>query len=250
LLTLPFGKYNDSSAGKRRNQMAALAFRNSIQTIDYIRLDTSTAESDKDNAFLLEATRLQTGAQTAVVYARQGAEFELKGIAARSSIASRVKDAAVTIDAEMSERIESLPGPVQGSPIDARFFERFPEVFQYHLKRLAVVPLRAGKLLGLLTLGRSEETSFNASDLETAQRAARLLAALRERDSLQQDLLDRKLVERASRILQRRRRLSEERAYRLMRDISRRRRISVPNLAKEIVEITLQRQLLRNCPMG
>ncbi len=29
--------------------MAALAFRNSIQTIDYIRLDTSTAETDRDN---------------------------------------------------------------------------------------------------------------------------------------------------------------------------------------------------------
>jgi GAF domain-containing protein len=230
--------------------MAALAFRNSIQTIDYIRLDTSTAETDRDNAFLLDATRLQTGSQTAVVYAYQAEDFELKGIAARSSIASRVRDAAVTIGAEMSERIESLPGPVQGSPVDARFFERFPEVFQYHLKRLAVVPLRAGNLLGLLTLGRAEETSFNPSELETAQRAARLLAAVRERDSLQQDLLDRKLVERARGILQRRRRLSGEQAYRLMRNSSRRRRVPMANLAKQIVEASLRRQLLRNCPRG
>ncbi len=174
----------------------------------------------------------------------------MKGIAARSSIASRVKDAAVTIGVEMSERIASLPGPVQGSPVDGRFFERFPEVFQYHLKRLAVVPLRAGNLLGLLTLGRAEESSFNPSELETAQRAARLLAVVRERDSLQQDLLDRKLVERAKGILQRRRRLSEEQAYRLMRNNSRRRRVPMANLAKEIIESSLQRQLLRNCPMG
>jgi AmiR/NasT family two-component response regulator len=94
-----------------------------------------------------------------------------------------------------------------------------------------VVPLRAGNLLGLLTLGRAEETSFNPSELETAQRAARLLAAVRERDSLQQDLLDRKLVERARGILQRRRRLSGEQAYRL-------------------IEASLRRQLLRNCPRG
>ena len=129
-------------------------------------------------------------------------------------------------------------------------FERFPEVFQYHLKRLAVVPLRAGNLLGLLTLGRAEETSFNPSELETAQRAARLLAAVRERDSLQQDLLDRKLVERARGILQRRRRLSAEQAYRLMRNSSRRRRVPMANLAKQIVEASLRRQLLRNCPRG
>ncbi len=230
--------------------MAALAFRNSILTIEYIRLDTGTAETDRDNAFLLDATRLQTGSQTAVVYAYHAEDLALSAIAARSSIASRVKDAAITIGAEMSQRIESLPGPVQGSPADGRFFERFPEVFQYRIKRLAVVPLRAGKLLGLLTLGRAEETSFNPSELEIAQRAARLLAAVRERDSLRQDRLDRKLVERATGILQRRRRLSEEQAYRLLRHNSRRRRIPMANLAKEIVEASLQRRLLRNCPMG
>jgi hypothetical protein len=230
--------------------MAAFAFPDIIQTIDYIRLDTSTAETDTDHAFLLDATRTRTGSQTAVVYAYQAEAFELSAVAARSSIASRVKNAAVTIGAEMSQRIESLPGPVQGSPVDGRFFEKFPEVFQYHLKRLAVVPLRAGNLLGLLTLGRSEETSFNPAELETAQRAARLLTAVRERDSRKQELLDRKLVERAKGILQRRRGVSADEAYELIRNKSRLRRVPMANLANEIVEASLQRRLLRNCPMG
>lgn len=230
--------------------MAALAFRNIIQTIDYIRLDASTAETDPDHAFLLDATRSQTGSQTAVVYAYQAEDFGLNAIAARSSIASRAKNSAVTIGVELSERIESLAAPVQGSAGDGRLFDKFPEIFQYRLKRLAVAPLRAGKLLGLLTLGRAEETSFNPFELETVQRAARLLAAVRERESLQEDLLDRKLVERAKGILQRRRRLSEEQAYRLMRNHSRRRRVPIANLAKEIIEASLQRRLLRNCPMG
>jgi hypothetical protein len=185
-----------------------------------------------------------------VVYIYQAETSELNSIAARSSIASRVKDAAVTIDAEMSDRIESLSGPVQGGPVDERFFEKFPETFQYHLKRLAVVPLRVRNFLGLLTLGRADETSFNPSELETAKGAARLLAAAHERDSLQQDLLDRKLIERAKGILQRRRRLSEEQAYRLMRNNSRRRRIRMANIAKEIIEASVRRQLLRNCPRG
>ncbi len=230
--------------------MAALAFRNTVQTIDQIRLDASTAETDRDNAFLLDATRLQTRSQTAVIYTWQSGVFELNAIAARSSIASSVNETAVTIAAEMSERIESLAGPVQGSPGDGYFFEKFPEVFQYGLKRLAVVPLRPGRLLGLLTLGRSEQTSFNPAELETAERAARMLAAVREREALRLNLLERKLVERATAILQRRRRLSEEQAYRLMRNNSRRRRVPMAKLAKEIIEASLQRRLLRNCPMG
>lgn len=230
--------------------MAALAFRNTVQTIEHIRLDTSTAENDWDNAFLLDAARFQTGSQTAVIYNWQSGVFELNAIAARSSIASSMKETAVTIGPEISELIESLARPVQGSPGEAHFFEKFPEVFQYGLKRLAVVPLRAGRLLGLLTLGRSAETSFHPAELETAERAARLLAAVREGEVLRQDVLERKLVERAKDILQRRRRLSEEQAYRLMRSNSRRRRVPIANLARDIIEASSQRRLLRNCPLG
>jgi hypothetical protein len=149
-----------------------------------------------------------------------------------------VKHAAVTIGAETSERIESPAGPAQRTARHARFIET-----------LAVIPFGADVLLGLPTLRLSEET-INSSELEAEERAARLLAAVRERESLRKYLLERKLVERAKGILQRRGRLSEEQAYRVMRNNSRRRGVPMANLAKEIIQASLQRRLLRNCPMG
>src|ERR1019366_3922582 len=95
------------------------------------------------------------------------------------------------------------------------------------------------QLFGFLTLGRVSETSFDQAALEVAQRAGRLLTAVLERDTLQQKLVERKLVERAKGILQQRRRLSEEQAYLLLRNNSRRRRIPMANLAKEIIQVSV-----------
>jgi AmiR/NasT family two-component response regulator len=103
---------------------------------------------------------------------------------------------------------------------------------------LLIVPLRAQEhLLGLLTLGRATEEVYEAGAVQIALRAGRLLTALLERDSLAQKLLERKLVERAKGILQRHRQLSEEQAYLLLRNNSRRRRIPMVNLAKEIIDL-------------
>jgi response regulator NasT len=52
--------------------------------------------------------------------------------------------------------------------------------------------------------------------------------------------LERKLVERAKGILQQRRRLSEEQAYLLLRNNSRRRRMPMVNLAREIIDVSVQ----------
>jgi AmiR/NasT family two-component response regulator len=95
-------------------------------------------------------------------------------------------------------------------------------------------------LLGLLTLGRPDSTGFDSAAIEVAQRAGRLLLAVLERDSLQQKLLERKLVERAKGILQQRRRLSEEQAYLLLRNNSRRRRMPMVTLAREIIDVSVQ----------
>jgi AmiR/NasT family two-component response regulator len=63
-------------------------------------------------------------------------------------------------------------------------------------------------------------------------------------------LTDQKRIKRAMRIIQRCRQLSAEQAYRVLRNRSRRQGISTASLANEIVTSSLQRKLLRRCPMG
>jgi transcriptional regulator with GAF, ATPase, and Fis domain len=227
----------------RSYAMAAFALADVIQTRYYIRLDSTVAGSETDHALLLDAARTQTDSQTAVIYGLQRETSELNGVTARSSITARVKDVGVTLSNATSQWIDSLAGAVQGTPAESNL-ERFPEVLQYQLKRLIVVPLRTDNdLLGLLTLGRLADSSFDPLAIEVAQRAGRLLTAVLERDSLQQKLLERKLVERAKGILQQRRKLSEEQAYLLLRNNSRRRRMLMVNLAKEIIESYVQRDM-------
>ena len=221
--------------------MAAFALQNFIQTRYYVRLDSSVAERETDHSLLLDAMRSQTNSQTAVIYAFQPDTFEVNAVSARSSVAARLKDVGVTLSGPTSQWLESLAEAVQGSPAAEANFEKFPEALQYQVKRLVVVPLRVeNQLFGFLTLGRVSETSFDQAALEVAQRAGRLLTAVLERDTLQQKLVERKLVERAKGILQQRRRLSEEQAYLLLRNNSRRRRIPMANLAKEIIEVSAQ----------
>jgi transcriptional regulator with GAF, ATPase, and Fis domain len=221
--------------------MAAFGLQASVQPRYYIRLDSSVAERETDHTLLLDASRLHTDSQTAVIYGFRPETSELNAIAARSSGAARVKDVGVTLSPATSQWFESLAGPVQGTPSSEPNFEKFPEVLQYQLKRLIVVPLRTeDDIFGLLTLGRRADDAFDQTALEVAHRAGRVLTAVLERDSLQQKLQERKLVERAKGILQQRRRLSEEQAYHLLRNNSRRRNIPMVNLAKEIIEAYVQ----------
>ena len=220
--------------------MAAFAFQNVISTRYYIRLDSNLASRESDYAFLLDALQAKTSAQTAVIYLFQPETIEINAIAIRSSVRARLKDVGVTLSGATSHWLDSLASAVQGQPALERNFEKFPEALQYQAKRLAIIPLRTeNTLFGLLTLGRSAEDRFEPGELDVAQRVGRLLTALLERDTLQQKLVERKLVERAKGILQQRRRLSEEQAYLLLRDNSRRRRIPMANLAKEIIEASV-----------
>ncbi|MGA2714099.1 MAG: ANTAR domain-containing protein [Bryobacteraceae bacterium] len=221
--------------------MAAFALQNIAQARYYVRLDSAKAEAETDQALLLDTVRPRTGSQAAVLYQMQPEMSAINAIAARSTVQSRVKEVGVTLSPATSEWIESLRHPVQGSHAGEPNFEKFPEVLQYQLKRLMVVPLRTDDgLLGLLTLGRSAETSFEPKAIDAAQRAGRLLTALFERDSLRQKLLERKLMERAKGILQERRAISEEEAYLLLRNNSRRRRLPMAELAREIIETRVQ----------
>jgi transcriptional regulator with GAF, ATPase, and Fis domain len=205
--------------------MAAIALQPIAASRYYIRLDSSIAGRETGYSFLLDASRHNTDSQTAVIYGFQPETSELNAIAARSSATARVKDAGVTLSAATSRWFESLTGPAQGTPSTEPNFEKFPEVLQYQLKRLIVVPLRTeNDVFGLLTLGRLTDDAFDQPALESAHRAGRVLTAVLERDSLQQKLL------------QQRRRLSEAQAYHLLHNNSRRRRMPMANLAKEIIE--------------
>lgn len=225
--------------------MAALAFQNVIPAIDYIRLDTKVAQAEGDHTFLLDAVRSVTASQVAVVYVVREQCSELKAAAARCAVETRVKDASVTIGAGMSQWIESLDGLAQGGHGERTYFEKFPEVFQYQLRRIALVPLRTPEgLLGLLTLGRIGEATFDAADVRAAEGAARVLTALLERDSLRHKLIERKVVERAKGILQQYRRITEEQAYLTLRKTSRQRRITMAELATEIIRAHTERRTL------
>jgi GAF domain-containing protein len=126
---------------------------------------------------------------------------------------------------------------LQGNPESNVVFRQFPEVAEFRLSRLLVVPLRAGNdLMGLLTLGRRLDTAFDPTEVAHAETVARLLAARLERDVLQQKLEERKLVERAKGILQKNRRLSEEQAYFTLRNQSRRLRQSIAEVAQGIID--------------
>jgi GAF domain-containing protein len=231
--------------------MSALAFPNVVPAISDIRLDSSVAENDSDHVLLLDVARLHSRSETAVIYQFRAETSELLAIAARSSVPARVMDARIAIGATLSRRIEYLPGLVQGNVETDLWVEKFPDVVLYQVKRLAIAPLRAGNLLlGLLILGRLTPGGFHPSEIQIIQRAARLLAAVLERDSLHEELAARKVIERAKGILQQRRRVSEEHAYLLLRNTSRRRRIRMADLSKEIIEGRIPKDLFRRWQVG
>jgi GAF domain-containing protein len=202
---------------------------------------------DSDLTIALEGAVLKTGGEAAVVYRFDAEAEEFNAVARRAGLPVRVPDVGATLSDTASQWLEDLRGPAQGKPSLDPFFEKFPEVIQHRLERVLVTPLRgAEELLGILTIGRSQDRDFDENAIEVAQRSARLLTAVIERDSLQQKLAERKLVERAKGILQRRRRLSEEQAYLMLRNTSRRRRKPMAELAKEIIETQLPSPAVRH----
>jgi GAF domain-containing protein len=226
--------------------MASLAIdpRNSRQYS--IRLNSAAADADSDLMIALDAAVLKTGADVAVVYLFNAEASEFISVARFSELPLRAADVCAMLNDLTVEWLEDLSEPTQGKPSQDAFFGRLPEVLQYRLRRVLAAPLRGTEdLLGILTIGRSEDRDFNEEEVGFAQRSARLLAAAIERDLLQRKLAERKLVERAKGILQQRRRLSEEQAYFLLRNTSRRRHKPMAELAKEIIETQLASPLAR-----
>lgn len=216
-------------------------FTQNIQPDYCIRLDSSLAKLETDCGWLLDAVRVETRSETAVLYEVSRKISDVSAVVVRSSIAARVKDVGVKLGSATNEWIHALTGPAQSMAAGEPNFGKFPEVVQFGLKRLLIAPLRTeDRSFGLLTLGRSVESEFDPSAIEVAHRTARLLTAVLEHDFLQEELLERKLVERARGILQERRRLSEQQAYLALRNDSRRRGISMVDVAKEIIDTYVQ----------
>jgi len=216
--------------------MAAFPMELLIQRVS-IRFASAVADIDSDLTIALIASVVKAGAQVAVVYSLDADAGEFKAVARQTTLPARMPDFDVTLSGGATQWLESLTEPVQGRPSQAPLFEELPEAARQGLGRVLVAPILGVEgMLGVLTLGHADDRDFDADAVEVAQCSARLLAASLERDSLQQKLLERKLMERAKGILQARRRLSENQAYLLLRSESRRRRVSMVDLAREIIE--------------
>ncbi len=91
--------------------MAAFALQQIAQTRYYIRLDSSVAGTDTDHTLLLDAARLHTDSQTAVIYGLQPETSELTAFAAKSGSAAFIKDVGVTLSAATSQWFEVSSRP-------------------------------------------------------------------------------------------------------------------------------------------
>jgi GAF domain-containing protein len=209
-----------------------------FRTRYYLRVDLSSAEAETDFDPLLNTLTAQSMSDALAIYRFDPDANEFKAVALRTTAQPLIRNAGVTLTAAASAWLFGLIEPAQGIAATDERFERFPERLQFGVETILAVPFRNGeKLLGFLTLSRREGGNFDAETVQLAKRAARLIAAVMERDDLQQVLRERKVVERAKGILQQRRGLSEERAYIFLRNTSRRRRVPMFEVAREVLNI-------------
>jgi signal transduction protein with GAF and PtsI domain len=129
---------------------------------------------------------------------------------------------------------------------DARF-AALPEFDRHRFEGVASIPLlESGAVIGLLNVCRSHRAGLQGSALSFLLSLSVPLSALvaaeaakadlrREVDNLNRRLADRKLLERAKGLLQTRFRWTEEQAYLHLRNISRRRRTPMREIAQEVI---------------
>jgi len=211
--------------------------------------DTVLTSVNASAAFLYAAD--ETGVKLQLRFARGAAG---PGSIDRLAIAFREDDAHF---------LKELQTPFDASPARDNRVEKLPEVLQYRFGRLLVAPLRSeGNLIGLLTVGRAGVQPFDAKEAESITALARTLTAGLHNDRLNRDvrqlsqelesvrlkaaelerkLEERKVVERAKGLLQEKG-FTEEDAYMQIRVHSRRRRITMAEVAREIIARDTARQ--------
>jgi hypothetical protein len=127
-------------------------------------------------------------------------------------------------------------------------FEPLPEFARNRFEGVASIPLlESGAVVGLMNVCRSRPVSLQASALSFLLSLSAAVSALlvgeaakaslrREIDSLNRQLADRKLLERAKGLIQAQFEWSEEQAYLHLRNLSRRRRTPLREIAMEVIE--------------
>jgi GAF domain-containing protein len=210
----------------------------------FFRLNAAeAATTGRDMAFVLGSLLGRVNAGSAVVYQDDEQRGEFRAIAARVDVAPRVPELSATLSSEATATLRLCNRPLQTSIDTDSRFAGLPEVLQYGLKRLLVFPLRGRDgLLGIMTIGRNSDQGFDLRAVQFALSVARLVAAVLERDALQEELKSRKLMERAKGILQRSSGISEEDAYLQLRLRSRQLRRPMADIAREIIDDALLRK--------
>jgi signal transduction protein with GAF and PtsI domain len=190
---------------------------------------------------LLEAIRNRTRA-TGVYFYRFAAETDTLYLTA-SAGADRGPNAGGLRGPVVSDhfRRESPIVIHQAAWTDQRF-TIFPEVLEHRLEGIISIPLiHNGATMGLLNIGRAEPASLPAGEVAAlfglSLPMGALLAAEIEYSKLSERLADRKILDRAKGVLQARLAWTEEQAYVHLRRTSRRRRIKIRDVAREVVEL-------------
>ena len=127
-------------------------------------------------------------------------------------------------------------------------FEPLPEFARNRLEGVASIPLlESGAVVGMMNVCRSRPVSLQASALSFLLSLGVAVSALlvgeaaraslrREVENLNRQLADRKLLERAKGLIQERFQWSEEQAYLHLRNLSRRRRTPLREIAMEVID--------------
>ncbi|MGD1072084.1 MAG: ANTAR domain-containing protein [Bryobacteraceae bacterium] len=212
----------------------------------YIRLNDTAAQATQEMGLLLDQLVTRSRADGAVVYRLEAGADEFHAVAVQSRVSPRIPEVGVTLSAGAIAWLKKSQEHLQVLPSIDVPFENLPEVLQYGFRRVLLFPFRAEyDLLGFLTLGRRSGDFFDQQAVDGAQPLVRIVAALLERDALQDAMKERKLVERAKGILQKKERISEENAYLLLRKVSRHRRLPMAEVAREIIQSSENRTALR-----
>jgi transcriptional regulator with GAF, ATPase, and Fis domain len=207
----------------------------------FFRFNTGDIKAARrELAAILPPLMEQTHAHAAILYRADSrgdsGTDEFRAVAARSTANARIPELGVTIGEAPSSVLHRSTEPFQTSRVNDERFASLPDFLQFGIVTLLIFPLRtADSLLGFLTLGRTSHDPFDPLAVQCALPLAQLATAVFERDALRIALKERKLVERAKGLIQRRSRLSEEDAYLFLRNQSRRARRPMAEVAEDII---------------
>jgi hypothetical protein len=191
----------------------------------------------------------ETHAQGAYIY-----RFETQSVTARVESWAGLPPTETALVAEVARRAarthfgRKAPLVVHEKAwLDPRFAP-LPEFTRNRFEGVASIPLlNSGAVMGMINVCRSAPISLPASRLSFLLALSVPVSALlagesdrerlrREVESLNQQLVDRKLLERAKGLIQAQFEWSEEQAYLHLRNLSRRRRIPLRQIAIAVID--------------